>query len=283
MDFKPGFSTCIVEHPKTFSLIAHSVPPSSQSFSTSTHISLPCPRPSAGGQFPGLGARAPNSSTKVGQPHLSVFRTHHWPQFPHLCLQSRGTWRGHISSLIGNPQFGGVGCPPPYIPARRPGTSPLRSPPWQGAGGPLGRPGPRGGGEEEAGRAAVQPPPAGRAAFLGGRRSDVDPGAASAAGGARPGGFLNPPPRPGRHFPSSTAPPPEGERARGSAAKEPRVPPSPASQGARGVKSRAAPTRESRGAPTAPDSAHSAPTAPQPRPQPGPRPAGSAAPPAPPA
>lgn len=133
---------------------------------------------------------------------------------------------------------------------------PAPAPPaWQGAGGPLGRLGPRGGGEEEAGRAAVQPPPAGRAAFLGGRRSDVDPGAASAAGGARPGGFLNPPPRPGRHFPSSTAPPLEGERARGSAAKEPRVPPSPASPGARGVESRAAPTREPRGAPTAPDSA----------------------------
>lgn len=70
-------------------------------------------------------------------------------------------------------------------------------------------------GRQKAGPAgSARPPPAGRAAFLGGRRSDVDSGAASAAWGGRgPGGFLNPPPRPGPHFPS-TAPPPEGERRR---------------------------------------------------------------------
>jgi hypothetical protein len=60
---------------------------------------------------------------------------------------------------------------------------------------------------------SARPPPAGRAAFLGGRRSDVDSGAAGAAGGRQPGGFLNPPPGPSPHFPS-TAPPAEGERAR---------------------------------------------------------------------
>ena len=84
----------------------------------------------------------------------------------------------------------------------------------------------RGGREgREAGPAgSARPPPAGRAAFLGGRRSDVDPGAAGSAGGTRPGGFLNPPPQPGPHFPEHRSAPGGRERHTQSAAKEPRRP-----------------------------------------------------------
>lgn len=93
----------------------------------------------------------------------------------------------------------------------------------------------RGGREgREAGPAgSARPPPAGRAAFLGGRRSDVDPGAAGSAGGTRPGGFLNPQPQPGPHFPEHRSAPGGRERhtqtERGQGAEEAR--PSPASQG----------------------------------------------------
>lgn len=182
----------------------------------------------------------------------------------------------------------GVGCPspphrpPPHIPALLT-TSSAQSPrdrplwaatPGPGAGAPPRAAWPRGGGRREAGRpGSAQPPPAGRAAFLGGRRSDVDPGAASGAGGARLGGFLNPPPRPGRHFPS-TAPPPEGERererekARGQGAR------SPAESGQPGAREKLRAARRRAASPAV------APTAPRQRlqPQPSPRPADRAAP-----
>lgn len=158
--------------------------------------------------------------------------------------------------------------PTPHIPALLT-TSSAQSPrdrplwaatPGPGAGAPPRAAWPRGGGRREAGRpGSAQPPPAGRAAFLGGRRSDVDPGAASGAGGARLGGFLNPPPRPGRHFPS-TAPPPEGERererekARGQGAR------SPAESGQPGAREKLRAARRRAASPAV------APTAPRQRP-----------------
>lgn len=171
-------------------------------------------------------------------------------------------------------------APPPHIPALLT-TSSAQSPrdrplwaatPGPGAGAPPRAAWPRGGGRREAGRpGSAQPPPAGRAAFLGGRRSDVDPGAASGAGGARLGGFLNPPPRPGRHFPS-TAPPPEGEREGERESARPRSEESRRVRPARGA--REVESCESSGRPD------SAPTAPRQRlqPQPSPRPADRAAP-----
>lgn len=114
------------------------------------------------------------------------------------------------------PQRGGAGTEPRLGPGPLPGAG-------GGCRAPPATRGRVGEGRKEAGPArSARPPPAGRAAFLGGRRSDVDSGAASAAWGGRgPGGFLNPPPRPSPHFPS-TAPPPEGDRE--SAAEEPRRP-----------------------------------------------------------
>lgn len=127
----------------------------------------------------------------------------------------------------------------------------------------------REGGREAGPAGSARPPPAGRAAFLGGRRSDVDPGAAGSAGGPRPGGFLNPPPQPGPHFPEHRSAPGGRERERDRAWPRSRGgPPESRQPGAREkVQSRGAHSRGSRPGQRPPSPS---PAGPQPPPQPAP-------------